>query len=127
MRRNRSRSRRQSKGSWSPEIDSESETAPRRGRYHFQRTWRWRRLTRRVLLVNWDNYPNVASGGVYAWAKRLVEGIPDWDFVIINQVTNPNANSSYTLPPNVKSVIDFFFIGTFRSGASRRPSPALLA
>jgi len=65
-------------------------------------------------LVNWDNYPNVASGGVYAWARRLVEGIPDWDFVIINQVTNPNANSDYTVPPNVKRVIEVPIFGTYR-------------
>jgi len=78
-------------------------------------------------LVNWDNYPNVASGGVYAWAKRLVEGIPDWDFVIINQVTNPNANSSYTLPPNVKSVIEVPIFGTFRSDEFRRQPHALLS
>ena len=78
-------------------------------------------------MVNWDNYPNVASGGVYAWAKRLVEGIPDWDFVIINQVTNPNANSSYTLPPNVKSVIEVPIFGTFRSDEFRRQPHALLS
>jgi polysaccharide biosynthesis protein PelF len=71
-------------------------------------------LTHKVLLVNWDNYPNVASGGVYAWSRRLVEGIPDCDFVVINQLTGPNANSSYTLPPNVKGVIEVPIFGTHR-------------
>lgn len=65
-------------------------------------------------MVNWDNYPNVASGGVYAWAKRLVEGLPDWDFVVINQVTGPNANSNYSLPSNVKRVIELPIFGTHR-------------
>ncbi len=71
-------------------------------------------MTRKVLLVNWDNYPNVASGGVYAWSKRLVEGIPDWDFVIVNQVTGPNANSRYSVPPNVVGVIEIPIFGTHR-------------
>lgn len=65
-------------------------------------------------MVNWDNYPNVASGGVYAWSRRLVEGIPDWDFVIVNQVTGPNANSRYSLPPNVVGVIEIPVFGTHR-------------
>jgi polysaccharide biosynthesis protein PelF len=65
-------------------------------------------------LVNWDNYPNVASGGVYAWSRRLVEGIPDWDFVIVNQVTGPNANSRYSVPPNVVGVIEVPIFGTHR-------------
>jgi polysaccharide biosynthesis protein PelF len=78
-------------------------------------------------LVNWDNYPNVASGGVYAWAKRLVEGVPDWDFVIVNQVTNPNANSKYALPPNVKDVLEVQIFGTFRYDEFRRGSRPLLS
>jgi polysaccharide biosynthesis protein PelF len=65
-------------------------------------------------LVNWDNYPNVASGGVYAWSRRLVEGIPDWDFVIVNQVTGPNANSRYSVPPNVAGVVEIPVFGTHR-------------
>jgi len=78
-------------------------------------------------LVNWDNYPNVASGGVYAWAKRLVEGIPDWDFVIVNQVTNPNANSRYVLPPNVKQVVEVPIFGSFRYEEFRGGEETLLS
>jgi polysaccharide biosynthesis protein PelF len=78
-------------------------------------------------LVNWDNYPNVASGGVYAWAKRLVEGIPEWDFVIVNQVTNPNANSKYALPPNVKDVLEVPIFGTFRYDEFRKGRQTLLS
>ena len=33
-----------------------------------------------VLLVNWDSYPNFASGGVYTWEKALIEKMPDWKF-----------------------------------------------
>jgi polysaccharide biosynthesis protein PelF len=81
---------------------------------------------RRVLLVNWDNYPNVASGGVYAWSKRLVEGIPDWDFVIINQVTGPSANASYAVPPNVAGVMEVPIFGTHRYDEFRRDKQQLL-
>src|SRR2546427_13151666 len=63
-------------------------------------------LTRRVLLVNWDNYPNFPSGGVYVWAKRLVEGGSDWDFVVGNELTNANVPANYTVPSNVKEVIE---------------------
>ena len=62
--------------------------------------------TRRVLLVNWDNYPNFPSGGVYVWAKRLVEGVSDWDFVVVNELTNSNVPANYTVPSNVKEVIE---------------------
>jgi glycosyltransferase involved in cell wall biosynthesis len=69
---------------------------------------------KRALLVNWDNYPNVASGGVYTWAKSLVESLSDWDFYVFNQVSNPNVNSEYTLPSNVKQVIELPIFGTNR-------------
>lgn len=78
-------------------------------------------------MVNWDNYPNVASGGVYAWAKRLVEGIPDWEFVVINQVTGPNANSHYSLPSNVKRVIEVPIFGTHRYDEFGSGSTSLIA
>jgi polysaccharide biosynthesis protein PelF len=71
-------------------------------------------LTTRILLVNWDNYPNHAWGGVYVWAKRLVEGLPDVKFVVINQLTNANANTNYVLPPNVEKVIEVPIFGTHR-------------
>ena len=78
-------------------------------------------------MVNWDNYPNVASGGVYAWSRRLVEGIPDWDFVIINQVTNPNANANYVIPPNVSSVIEMPIFGTHRYEEFHKSGRSLLS
>ena len=70
--------------------------------------------TRRVLLVNWDNYPNFPSGGVYVWAKRLVEGVSDWDFVVVNELTNSNVPANYTVPSNVKEVIEIPIFGTHR-------------
>ena len=69
---------------------------------------------KRALLVNWDNYPNVASGGVYTWAKSLVESMSDWEFVLFNQLSNPNANAKYSLPGNVKQVIELPIFGTNR-------------
>jgi glycosyltransferase involved in cell wall biosynthesis len=69
---------------------------------------------KRALLVNWDNYPNVASGGVYTWAKSLVESMSDWEFVLFNQLSNPNANAKYSVPSNVKQVIELPIFGTNR-------------
>jgi len=71
-------------------------------------------MTKRVLLVNWDNYPNVASGGVYVWAKVLVEGLSDWDFVVFNQLSNANANANYSVTPNVREVLEVPLFGTQR-------------
>jgi glycosyltransferase involved in cell wall biosynthesis len=69
---------------------------------------------RRVLLINWDSYPHVASGGVSTWARGLVENMPDCEFTIFNQLSNPNSNSNLRLPPNVKSVIGMPVFGTTR-------------
>ncbi|MHB8566839.1 MAG: GT4 family glycosyltransferase PelF [Nitrososphaerales archaeon] len=69
---------------------------------------------KRALLINWDNYPNVVSGGVYFWAKSLVEKMSDWEFVILNQLSNPNADARYILPSNVSRVIEFPIFGTNR-------------
>jgi polysaccharide biosynthesis protein PelF len=69
---------------------------------------------KRALLVNWDNYPNVVSGGIYTWAKSLVESMPDWEFVLFNQLSNPNANAKYTVPSNVRQVIKLPIFGTNR-------------
>ncbi len=71
-------------------------------------------MTKRVLLVNWDNYPHVASGGVYVWAKGLVEGLSDWEFVVFNQLSNANASSEYRVSPNVKEVFEVPLFGTQR-------------
>jgi len=72
------------------------------------------RSTKKVLLINWDSYPNFATGGVYFWAKRLIEGLPDWKFVVFHQLSNPNASSEYPLPPNVEKVIELPIFGTSR-------------
>ncbi len=71
-------------------------------------------MPKRVLLVNWDNYPNVASGGVYVWAKVLVGGLSDWDFVVFNQLSNANANANYSVGPNVRQVLEVPLFGTQR-------------
>jgi glycosyltransferase involved in cell wall biosynthesis len=68
----------------------------------------------KVLLVNWDAYPNVTSGGVYSWEKILVESMPDYEFTIFNLLSNPNGNGSFTVPPQVKEVIDVPLFGSNR-------------
>ncbi len=78
------------------------------------------------MLVNWDNYPNVASGGVYEWARSLVEGIVDWDFVVVNQLTNSDVNSDYSTPPNVKKVIEVPIFGTHRAEEYQRLGGSLV-
>lgn len=68
----------------------------------------------RVLLVNWDNYPNSSSGGVYAWAKHMVDNLKDIEFVVLNCLSNPNVSGSYTLPKNVVDVIEIPLYGCQR-------------
>jgi glycosyltransferase involved in cell wall biosynthesis len=72
------------------------------------------RSTKKVLLINWDSYPNFATGGVYFWAKRLIEGLPNWKFIVFHQLSNPNASAEYPLPPNVEKVIELPIFGTSR-------------
>jgi polysaccharide biosynthesis protein PelF len=83
-------------------------------------------MTKRVLLVNWDNYPNVASGGVYTWAKVLVDSLTDWDFVVFNQLSNANANSKYSVGPNVRKVLEVPLFGTQRIEEFYHGAPAML-
>jgi polysaccharide biosynthesis protein PelF len=68
----------------------------------------------RALLINWDNYPNIPNGGVYTWVKNLVDSMPDWEFVVLNQLSNSNANSNYKIPPQVRQVIEIPIFGTTR-------------
>ena len=68
----------------------------------------------KVLLVNWDAYPNVTSGGVYSWEKILVESMPDYEYTIFNLLSNPNGNGSFTVPPQVKEVVDVPHFGSNR-------------
>jgi len=69
---------------------------------------------KKVLLVNWDSYPNVTSGGVYSWEKLLVESMTDYDFTVFNMLSNPNVNGSYSVPANVSKVIDVPLFGSHR-------------
>lgn len=68
----------------------------------------------RVLLVNWDNYPNSSSGGVYAWAKHMVDNFTDVEFVVLNCLSNPNVSGSYKLPKNVVDVVEIPLYGCQR-------------
>jgi polysaccharide biosynthesis protein PelF len=69
---------------------------------------------KKVLLVNWDSYPNVMSGGVYSWEKILVESMSDYDFTVINLLSNPNVNGRFTTPSHVSKVIDIPLFGSNR-------------
>jgi glycosyltransferase involved in cell wall biosynthesis len=65
-------------------------------------------------MINWDNYPNNATGGVYAWADALISGMPDFRFVILNCLSNPNSNGHYKIPKHVTRVIEMPLYGCQR-------------
>src|SRR5581483_3624680 len=69
---------------------------------------------KKVLLVNWDSYPNVMSGGIYSWEKTLVDSMSDYEFTIINLLSHPNVNGKFAVPPHVKQVIDMPLFGSNR-------------
>ncbi|HEV2193880.1 MAG TPA: GT4 family glycosyltransferase PelF [Nitrosopumilaceae archaeon] len=62
------------------------------------------RPLKKLLLVGWDAYPHVASGGVYRWQRSLIEGLTDWQFIVFNQLSNPNASANNTIHNNVKVI-----------------------
>ena len=69
---------------------------------------------RKVLLVNWDGYPNFAHGGVYTWEKALVEQLTDWEFIVYNQLSNSNSNGIFKVPKNVIGVTSLPLYGASR-------------
>ena len=69
---------------------------------------------KKVLLVNWDNYPNNATGGVYAWEKALIDNMTDYEFIVVNLLSNPGVNGDYTVPSHVTKVIDVPLFGCYR-------------
>lgn len=68
----------------------------------------------KVLLVNWDCYPNCTSGGVYTWTKTLIDNMPEWKFIVVNQLSNPNCNGKFNVPSNVIRVIEMPIFGSNR-------------
>jgi len=70
---------------------------------------------KKVLLVNWDGYPNFAHGGVYTWEKALVEQLSDWQFVVYNQLSNSNTNGVLSVPKNVVGVTALPLFGASRA------------
>jgi glycosyltransferase involved in cell wall biosynthesis len=68
----------------------------------------------KVLMINWDNYPNSSSGGVYAWVKQMVDNLPDVEFLVLNILSNPNVSGSYTVPRNVSKVMEVPLYGCQR-------------
>jgi glycosyltransferase involved in cell wall biosynthesis len=69
---------------------------------------------KKALLVNWDCYPNCASGGVYTWTKILIDNMKSWQFIVVNQLSNPNCNGKYSVPSNVIKVIEMPIFGSNR-------------
>jgi len=69
---------------------------------------------KKVLLINWDCYPNFATGGVYTWTKTLIDSMTDYEFIVINELSNPNSNSVYTIPKNVTTVMEVPIFGATR-------------
>jgi hypothetical protein len=66
------------------------------------------------MMVNWDNYPNIPTGGVYVWENDLIEAMKDYDFIIANFVSNPNVKEKYAVPPHVVKVINMPMWGCYR-------------
>jgi len=81
---------------------------------------------KKVLLVNWDCYPNYASGGVYTWTKSLIDSLSDYEFVVVNELSNPNNNSKYTVPQHVTKVIEVPIYGSHRYEEYSKGHQALL-
>jgi polysaccharide biosynthesis protein PelF len=69
---------------------------------------------KKVLMINWDGYPNITSGGIYSWEKTLIDNMPDYEFIIFNLLSNPNANGKFTVPDQVKQVITIPLFGSNR-------------
>jgi len=69
---------------------------------------------KKILLVNWDNYPNSTTGGVYAWEKALIDNMTEYEFIVVNLLSNPGVNGKYTVPRHVTRVIDLPLFGCYR-------------
>jgi glycosyltransferase involved in cell wall biosynthesis len=54
------------------------------------------------------------SGGVYSWEKVLVDNLTEYNFTIVNLLSNPNVNGKFSTPPHVGHVIDIPLFGTHR-------------
>jgi glycosyltransferase involved in cell wall biosynthesis len=69
---------------------------------------------KKVLLVNWDNYPNIPSGGIYVWEKDLIDNMQDFEFIVVNILSNSNTRDDYSVPSHVKRVINVPLYGCYR-------------
>ena len=29
-------------------------------------------VKKKIMMVNWDNYPNIPTGGVYVWERDMI-------------------------------------------------------
>ncbi|WP_268541206.1 GT4 family glycosyltransferase PelF [Candidatus Nitrosotenuis cloacae] len=83
-------------------------------------------MIKKILLVNWDCYPHCASGGVYSWTKSMIDNMQDWQFIVVNQLSNPNCNGNYKIPPQVTKVIEIPIFGSNRYEEYHREKKSLI-
>jgi len=69
---------------------------------------------KKIMMVNWDNYPNIPTGGVYVWERDMIKAMKDYDFIIANFVSNPNVQNIYSIPRHVVKVINMPMWGCYR-------------
>ncbi len=77
---------------------------------------------KKVLFVNWDSYPNFEVGGVYTWEKILVNSFGEFEFMVLNVLSNSNTTGEYRLPKNVSKVFEVPLFGSFRHEEFERNS-----
>jgi hypothetical protein len=82
---------------------------------------------KKVLFVNWDSYPNFEVGGVYTWEKLLVNSFGEFEFMVLNVLSNSNTTGEYKLPKNVSKVFEVPLFGSFRHEEFERNSDFSLA
>ncbi len=69
---------------------------------------------KKVLLISWDAYPHYATGGVYTWTKAMIDSMQDFEFIVLNVLSNPNSNRKFTIPSNVTKIIQVPIYGCNR-------------
>ncbi len=68
----------------------------------------------KVLFINWDSYPNFTIGGIYFWEKNLITNFTNYEFLIVNVLSNSNTGEAHDVPENVSKVIELPLFGSYR-------------
>lgn len=56
----------------------------------------------------------------------MIDSMQDYEFIVVNDISNPNCNGHYTVPPNVTKVIEVPLYGTLRYEEFSKDSKSLL-